>query len=60
MNEEETILTVKEAAEFLRLHTNYIYQLKAQKKIPYHTIGSKVLFFKSELITWLKAQGQSA
>jgi len=52
MNEE--ILTAQEAADFLKVQVGYIYQLKAQKRIPFHYAGKTVRFLKTELIEWLK------
>lgn len=52
MNEE--ILTAQEAADFLKVQVGYIYQLKAQKRIPFHYVGKTVRFLKTELIEWLK------
>lgn len=52
MNEE--ILTAQEAADFLKVQVGYIYQLKADKRIPFHYAGKTVRFLKTELIEWLK------
>jgi len=49
----EGYLTVKEAAEFLKIVTGSLYNLISQNKVPYHKSGKKVLFKKSELVEWL-------
>lgn len=56
---DEEILTVKEAASFLKVQAGFIYQLRATHRIPYHYVGKQIRFFKSELIEWLK-DNQSA
>lgn len=54
----ETILDTDQAVEFLKLSKTRIYQLKALEKIPYHTIGDKILFIKDELIEWVRNNGK--
>ena len=49
----EGYLTVKQAAEFLKIVTGSLYNLISQNKVPYHKSGKKVLFKKSELVEWL-------
>lgn len=56
---EVQILTVQEAADFLRIGRNFLYQLKAANKVPYHKIGMRLVFFKHELVEWI-ASGASA
>lgn len=53
MNEDE-VLTVKEAAAFLKVSIPTIYQLKARKEIPFRKIGGSLRFLKSELIDYIK------
>jgi len=51
----EEVLTVDEAAKFLKVSKAWLYQKKAAGLIPYHQNGGLVRFFKSELLEWLKA-----
>lgn len=53
----EEILTTQEVADFLKVTTSYIYQLKSAKKIPFHNIGKSTRFIKSEIIEWVKTDG---
>lgn len=48
MNDE--ILTVKEAAQFLKVSVPTIYQLKARNQIPFKKVGGNLRFLKSDLI----------
>lgn len=50
---DEGYLTVKQAAEFLKIVTGSLYNLISQNKVPFHKSGKKVLFKKSELTDWL-------
>lgn len=50
---DEGFLTVKQAAEFLKIVTGSLYNLISQNKVPFHKSGKKVLFKKSELNDWL-------
>lgn len=48
MNDD--ILTVKEAAQFLKVSVPTIYQLKAKKQIPFKKIGGNLRFSKADLL----------
>lgn len=50
---DEEILTVKEAAAFLKLSVPTIYQLKAQGKIPFRKVGNSIRFSKNTLTKWI-------
>lgn len=52
---EEKLMTADEVAELLQVQTNYVYQLKAQHKIPYHKVGKCLRFLRSEVLEWVKA-----
>lgn len=54
--ENDEILTAKEAAEYLKISLQTIYQLKAAGKVPFKKIGGSLRFLKSELYNWLKEQ----
>ena len=50
---EEELLTIKEAANFLKYSVPSIYRLVSENKIPHFKKGSKLLFKKDELTAWL-------
>jgi excisionase family DNA binding protein len=52
-NEESNLLTVKEAAKYLKLSSSMIYKLIKKKKIPFTKIESKYLFSKVKLDEWV-------
>lgn len=49
------ILSIKEAAEFLRLKLNTLYEKTSQKTIPHFKKGNKLYFYKDDLEAWLRA-----
>ncbi|MEK7254891.1 MAG: helix-turn-helix domain-containing protein, partial [Bacteroidota bacterium] len=48
------ILNVKEAANFLRLKLNTLYEKTSRKLIPHFKRGNKLYFRKPELESWIK------
>lgn len=48
------LLTVGEAAEWLRLTKGHIYQLTMKKQIPFPKTGRGLLFRRSELMEWMR------
>jgi excisionase family DNA binding protein len=50
-------LTAAEAAEYLRCPLSRIYALSSAERIPLHHDGSRLLFRRSELDTWVNAGG---
>jgi excisionase family DNA binding protein len=52
---EEIFLTVKEAANFLKLSVPTVYTLMSKKHLPFLKRSQKCYFLKSELIDYLKA-----
>lgn len=46
-------LTVREAAEWLKMSESHIYFLKYKRKIPYVKLGGKLLFEKDALRRWI-------
>jgi excisionase family DNA binding protein len=56
METNNDLLTVDEAADFLRLSTITIYKFKAQKKLPFTKLGGKLFFRKSKLIEYIRAR----
>lgn len=52
---EHEVLTVEEAAEFLRVDRKTVYVYVARKKIPHQRLGRRILFSRSGLLAWLAA-----
>ena len=47
------ILTVKEAAQFMRISERHTYKLIKENKLPHFKLGKKILIDKSSLINYL-------
>lgn len=54
---DTTYLTHKMLVKYVRLGSSTIYRLKAENKIPYHKIGKRLIYVKSEIDTWIKESG---
>jgi excisionase family DNA binding protein len=52
-------LTVKEAAEWLKMSESHIYFLKHKKKIPHVKLGGKLLFEKESLKKWVESNSSA-
>ena len=51
----QVILTVSEAADFLRTTKSAIYAMVQRRQIPFHRLsGRRIKFFKEELVEILK------
>ena len=51
---KEEILSLSEAAEFLKSSKSFLYKLTSQKQIPHFIPGGKKIYFKkSDLENWL-------
>lgn len=46
------LLTVKEAADYLRLAESTIYKMVSRKDIPFLKIGTRVIFDRDTLSSW--------
>lgn len=55
-NDEEELLTIKEASKFLKISVVSIHKWKKQGKIKYLRIGSRIRFRKSEILTALETK----
>jgi excisionase family DNA binding protein len=51
---EKELLSFKEACNYLKMATDSLYKLTAQKKIPHYKPGKRILFDKSQLDGWLE------
>jgi excisionase family DNA binding protein len=52
----EALWTVREAAAFLRLGRNTVYEWAASGKLPSVRLGSRIRFLPSTLRRWLAVQ----
>ena len=54
-NEKENmdLLSVEEAAAYLKFSTTYLYRLAREKKVPHVNYGRHIIFRKSDLYNWL-------
>ena len=55
--QDEFLLTRKEACQLLRISDATIHRLLKTKSIPAYKIGRHWKFIKSELLEWVKSQG---
>jgi len=49
----DDVLDIEGAARFLKCGTSTLYHYVCKKKIPCIKLGSRTLFKRSELLTWL-------
>jgi excisionase family DNA binding protein len=47
------ILTVDEAAEYLKIPRSSVYKLAQQGKIPAHKVGKHWRFYRPKLLKWI-------
>ena len=47
------LLSVEEAAAYLKFSTTYLYKLCKEKKIPHVNYGRHIIFRKADLYEWL-------
>ena len=57
---EESILTIKEVAEYLKVAEKTIYRLAGTKKIPAFKVGGAWRFRKVDIDGWIDAQSNRA
>lgn len=55
-----SVLTLREAAEFLRLSERSLYELARSRRVPAAQLGGKWLFPRTQLERWLSAQADGA
>ena len=56
MGQKKTVLTIKDVAEYLAVHTTTIYKYAQQGKIPAFKIGSDWRFTKKHIDGWIDQQ----
>lgn len=52
-NQNMDILSVDEAAEYLKFSKHYLYKLAKENKIPHIDYGRHILFRRIDLVNWL-------
>lgn len=50
------IMSVKECADYLRIHSSTLYRLVTRRRIPHFRIGSEIRFAKSTIDEWILSQ----
>jgi excisionase family DNA binding protein len=53
--ETDELLTISEAARFLKLSIPTVYAKVSRKEIPVNKQGKRLYFYKSELADWIKS-----
>ena len=51
---EKTVLTVKEAAEILRISSSKVYQLIRENQLPHIELGHRYVVPKQRLMDWVE------
>jgi len=59
INEEEVLLTTQEAMDFLRISQATVYRMIKRGDLKAHKVGKKWVFFKKDLIEFVKRDGNS-
>jgi excisionase family DNA binding protein len=49
------VLTVEEAARFIRMSVDYVYRASADGRLPCIKQGRRTVFLRSSLTEWLKS-----
>jgi excisionase family DNA binding protein len=50
------VMTTREVADVLRVHTSTVYRLTRERKIPFFKIGSDFRFNRDEIDKWISDQ----
>lgn len=53
---ENPVLTLREAADFIRTSNKTLYKLVREKEIPFRKVRREYRFLRSELEAWLKGE----
>jgi excisionase family DNA binding protein len=57
---EETVLNIKEAADFLRCHPRTLQKMAIRREIPAKKVGSLWRFSRQRLQAWMQAEDQES
>jgi excisionase family DNA binding protein len=52
----DEVLTVDEAAAFLRISRSVLYELIGRGEVPYRKVGGKYRFSRERLVQWLAGE----
>lgn len=52
-NQKSDLLTIKEAAEYMRVVPMTVYRLSYDRKLPFTRIGRKILFLRSDIEAYI-------
>ncbi len=52
----ESLMTIEEAAQFLRVKKSTVYTWAYRRQIPSQKVGKSLRFRREDLESWLKAQ----
>lgn len=55
----DQILTVKEVAEYLKIHERTVYRMATANKLPAFKVGGSWRFKQAEIERWIKEQSNS-
>lgn len=53
-NSETEMMSVKEAAKFLKISKGKMYEMIRQNEVPYVAVGKRKLISKQELLKWIE------
>ena len=58
VNTSSTYMDSQEAADFLRISTTALYNLRRNKGLPFVKLGKKVLYSREQMLEFMKKQTQ--
>ena len=53
---DESALTIKDVAAYLKVNERTVYRLAAAKKLPAFKVGGTWRFMKADIDSWIKSQ----
>ncbi len=56
MSASRNLWTIKEAAEYLRMSTSWVYKRVSAGEIPHHKLGTSVRFVPEQVEHWFAEQ----
>ena len=56
-NNDDQMMTLEEACQFIGKKQSTMYSLTSERRIPFRKRGNKLYFFKKELIEWIQSGG---
>ena len=55
--DDDQMMTMEEACQFIGKKRSTMYSLTSERRIPYRKRGNKLYFFKKELVEWIQSGG---